>query len=202
MLDGVVAWIDCELDTEHEAGDHLIVVARVLDLEIERSTLPLLFFQGGYGRFHPHSLAVRDTRYGIQLQLIDRARPLMEALAERSGHGVAAAYCDGRELVLLASASPPHERDASMPAIGQRLPVIPPLGIWWMAFAEPELVDAWLSRAPPALAGRYRQALEQIRARGYCLGLRSVQAELETILGSRPGRTSSRPPESSTPSDV
>jgi len=49
ILDGAVAWVDCELEAVHEAGDHLIVVGRVVDLDIERPALPLLFFQGGYG---------------------------------------------------------------------------------------------------------------------------------------------------------
>lgn len=51
ILDGVVAWIDCTLDVVHEAGDHYIVLGRVVALEVERPTSPLLFFQGGYGAF-------------------------------------------------------------------------------------------------------------------------------------------------------
>ncbi len=187
ILEGVVAWIDCELEAVHEAGDHLIALGLVKDLEIERTTLPLLFFQGGYGRFHPHSLAVRDSRYGVQLQLLDRARPLMEATSERIEGQVAAAYCDDTEFVLLASAGTPAQVDAPSAVIGQRLPVIPPLGIWWMAFAEPELVDRWLADLPPDLADRYRQALGQIRELGYCLGLRNVQVELGALMASRPG---------------
>jgi 3-hydroxy-9,10-secoandrosta-1,3,5(10)-triene-9,17-dione monooxygenase reductase component len=50
-LEGVVAWIDCEIDAVHEAGDHYLVTGRVLDLEVLREVGPLLFFRGGYGRF-------------------------------------------------------------------------------------------------------------------------------------------------------
>jgi flavin reductase (DIM6/NTAB) family NADH-FMN oxidoreductase RutF len=50
ILDGVLAWIDCELEVQHEAGDHIIVVGRVLELDVERDGRPLLFFRGGYGR--------------------------------------------------------------------------------------------------------------------------------------------------------
>ncbi|MDQ2874891.1 MAG: flavin reductase family protein [Actinomycetota bacterium] len=71
ILDDAVAWVDCDLETVHEAGDHLIVIGRVRDLDVVRPTLPLLFFQGGYGRFSPHSLAIRDTRFGAQLHLLD-----------------------------------------------------------------------------------------------------------------------------------
>ncbi|WP_242126767.1 flavin reductase family protein [Sphingobium sp. Sx8-8] len=51
ILDGVVAWIDCQLDAVHEAGDHFIVLGRVVALEVETPGKPLLFFQGGYGEF-------------------------------------------------------------------------------------------------------------------------------------------------------
>ncbi|MDO7835780.1 flavin reductase family protein [Sphingobium sp. HBC34] len=51
ILDDVVAWIDCALDAVHEAGDHYIVLGRVVALEVERPERPLLFFQGNYGQF-------------------------------------------------------------------------------------------------------------------------------------------------------
>jgi len=51
VLAGVVAWIDCEVHAEHEAGDHVIVVGRVVDLELAAEGRPLVFYRGGYGRF-------------------------------------------------------------------------------------------------------------------------------------------------------
>ena len=51
VLDGALAWIDCTIDAEHDAGDHVIVVGRVHDLGLEEEGKPLLFFRGGYGRF-------------------------------------------------------------------------------------------------------------------------------------------------------
>jgi 3-hydroxy-9,10-secoandrosta-1,3,5(10)-triene-9,17-dione monooxygenase reductase component len=53
VLHDVLAWIDCEIDAVHEAGDHWIVVGRVLDLEIGHEGRPLVFFRGGFGRFVP-----------------------------------------------------------------------------------------------------------------------------------------------------
>jgi 3-hydroxy-9,10-secoandrosta-1,3,5(10)-triene-9,17-dione monooxygenase reductase component len=53
VLEDVVAWIDCTLDTVHEAGDHYIVLGRVQELDIARPEQPLLFFKGGYGGFAP-----------------------------------------------------------------------------------------------------------------------------------------------------
>jgi 3-hydroxy-9,10-secoandrosta-1,3,5(10)-triene-9,17-dione monooxygenase reductase component len=48
LLDGVLAWIDCEVDAVHEGGDHHIVVGRVLGLGVGAETGPLVFFRGGY----------------------------------------------------------------------------------------------------------------------------------------------------------
>lgn len=53
VLDDVIAWIDCTLDTVHEAGDHFIVLGRVSELDIARADAPLLFFRGEYGSFAP-----------------------------------------------------------------------------------------------------------------------------------------------------
>ena len=51
VLHDVLAWIDCDIDGIHEAGDHDIVLGRVRDLGIEQEGRPLVFFRGGYGRF-------------------------------------------------------------------------------------------------------------------------------------------------------
>jgi flavin reductase (DIM6/NTAB) family NADH-FMN oxidoreductase RutF len=51
ILDDVLAWIDCDLYATHEAGDHLIVLGRVVDLQVHKPERPLLFFQGTYGAF-------------------------------------------------------------------------------------------------------------------------------------------------------
>ena len=47
---GSLAWIDCTVDEVHEAGDHFLVVARVIDLEA-RDGEPLVFYRGGFGTF-------------------------------------------------------------------------------------------------------------------------------------------------------
>ena len=49
-LHGALAWIDCALESVHEAGDHYLVVARVVGLETG-SGRPLLFYRGGFGGF-------------------------------------------------------------------------------------------------------------------------------------------------------
>lgn len=50
IIRDVLAWLECRIEAEHEAGDHFIVVGRVLNLAVERpSAPPLLFFQSEYG---------------------------------------------------------------------------------------------------------------------------------------------------------
>lgn len=51
VLDGCLASIDCEIDAVHDAGDHDVVIGRVVDLAVGGGGGPLLFFRGGYGRF-------------------------------------------------------------------------------------------------------------------------------------------------------
>ncbi len=51
-LHGALAWIECQLYEAHEAGDHLLVVARVVELESGPGQ-PLLFYRGGFGSFTP-----------------------------------------------------------------------------------------------------------------------------------------------------
>jgi flavin reductase (DIM6/NTAB) family NADH-FMN oxidoreductase RutF len=51
VLEDALGWLDCVIEAEHEAGDHVIVVGRVHDLDVAHEGRPLLFFRGGYGRF-------------------------------------------------------------------------------------------------------------------------------------------------------
>ncbi len=51
ILRDSLAFVDCETADEHDAGDHTIVVGRVLELGYASEAKPLLFYRGGYGRF-------------------------------------------------------------------------------------------------------------------------------------------------------
>ncbi len=51
VLDGALAHIDCTTVAEHDAGDHVIVVGRVLELAVHHEGGPLCFYRGGYGSF-------------------------------------------------------------------------------------------------------------------------------------------------------
>jgi flavin reductase (DIM6/NTAB) family NADH-FMN oxidoreductase RutF len=51
VLDGVLAYVDCTIETVVPSGDHDIVVGQVHDLDVRHEGGPLVFFRGGYGRF-------------------------------------------------------------------------------------------------------------------------------------------------------
>jgi 3-hydroxy-9,10-secoandrosta-1,3,5(10)-triene-9,17-dione monooxygenase reductase component len=48
VLDGVAAHLDCELHDVHEAGDHVIVLGRVVHLDADERVRPLVFHGGDY----------------------------------------------------------------------------------------------------------------------------------------------------------
>lgn len=50
LLDGALAWVECELEVIHDAGDHELVVGRVVGLGVGRGS-PLVFYRAGFGGF-------------------------------------------------------------------------------------------------------------------------------------------------------
>jgi 3-hydroxy-9,10-secoandrosta-1,3,5(10)-triene-9,17-dione monooxygenase reductase component len=50
-LDDAIAWLQCEITAEHDAGDHTIVLAAVSEIEAAADGNPLVFFKGRYGTF-------------------------------------------------------------------------------------------------------------------------------------------------------
>lgn len=71
LVHGAVAHLECTLDTEHLAGDHIILIGRVRRFH-RYSGRPLLFVQGQYGIAEPHPDLVSDS--------LDRAETNQDAL--------------------------------------------------------------------------------------------------------------------------
>ncbi|MFB7652502.1 MULTISPECIES: flavin reductase [unclassified Streptomyces] len=171
-LKNAVAWIECSVDSVHDAGDHSIVIGRVTTLDAAGSSLPLLFFQGGYGQFAPLSLAAAGEPDLIEhLRLVDVARPFMEEVASRHRVECLASSAVGDEIVLLATAgTPAGGRDYSR--VGQRLPHIPPLGTALVAWSE-EAKEAWIRRAADSQSSVTRsdpqQLVDRVRKRGWSI---------------------------------
>jgi 3-hydroxy-9,10-secoandrosta-1,3,5(10)-triene-9,17-dione monooxygenase reductase component len=49
ILDGVLAWVDCDIVAEYPAGDHHLVIGAVHHLQAAADRAPLLFFRSSYG---------------------------------------------------------------------------------------------------------------------------------------------------------
>ena len=182
ILEGTVAWIDCDLESVQEAGDHYIVLGAVRDLQLEQPRLPLLFFQGGYGRFTHSSLSAPDHhgRLTSQLRLVDLARSELDQLAIDLDCQVTASARVGDEIVIVAASGSGSARDRGT-LVGQRFPYIPPTGSIFAAWDNAEEVQKWLDLTRGVwLKGaedswdRHRKALSTVRSRGYSLGLMSI----------------------------
>ncbi|HSZ41684.1 MAG TPA: flavin reductase family protein [Trebonia sp.] len=57
LLDGALAWVDAEVETVHDGGDHWVVIGRVLDLGSSTALgqQPLLFYRGRFTITEPES---------------------------------------------------------------------------------------------------------------------------------------------------
>jgi flavin reductase (DIM6/NTAB) family NADH-FMN oxidoreductase RutF len=55
ILAGATVSIECRLESITEAGDHWLVLGRVLGMEARRDADPMLFYRGQYGGFAPLS---------------------------------------------------------------------------------------------------------------------------------------------------
>ncbi len=50
LIEGALAWLDCEVAEMVDAGDHTIFLGRVMDGAVESDAAPLLYFRGAYRR--------------------------------------------------------------------------------------------------------------------------------------------------------
>jgi flavin reductase (DIM6/NTAB) family NADH-FMN oxidoreductase RutF len=172
VIDGAVAWIDCDVESLTEAGDHDLVVGRVRGVRVVNPVLPLLFFQGGYGRFTPSSLMISTvSSLAAPLRVTELARTHMEILSsELQAECVAVSVVDQR-IVTLASSSSSRAR-VSPRHIGRRVPHLAPVGTTFVAWESESVVDSWLARLPlsgPTVSFRERvlAGLDRVRTRGY-----------------------------------
>jgi flavin reductase len=53
ILEGAAAFMDCRLHATHEAGDHLIFIGEVLEIDVQEGGTPLVFHGGGYRLLAP-----------------------------------------------------------------------------------------------------------------------------------------------------
>ncbi|WP_336490805.1 flavin reductase [Methylobacterium nigriterrae] len=172
VIAGSIAQIECVKETEYEAGDHLIVLGRVLDLALGAAGTPLLFYRGGYGTFTAQSMISGEAEILDKLRLLDRIRPMLEGLASEFDTEVTAVALVKGEINLVGSFG--RSRAVDFPTrVGQRLPFMPPVGGVFAAWGTPEEQSEWLSRCGGD-ASLDRQSclrmIENIRSRGCAVG--------------------------------
>lgn len=194
IIQDVVAWIDCEMHAIQDAGDHEFALGLVRHLETASSQLPLLFFQGGYGRFSPSSMAAADGHGQLteQLRIADCGRADMEALAAEISAQCITSACVNNEVVVLANAGRAR-RNSPLTLVGQRLPFIPPTGNIFAAWLPQTSVDQWVAEhCDPKRAETLSRSLQTVRERGYSIGLlndaqRAFAAKLEKLAEGQSG---------------
>ncbi len=171
IIDGSVCWIECELWTVHQAGDHEIVIGEVRRLDVESGGRPLMFFQGGYGQFIPRTMATSDAGLSMWFKVLERARPVMDELSQTLSAVVTATVIDGDDEVVVATTGGTGPRVLDL--VGTRHPLVAPVGLTYMAFAPAGVVEGWLRPLPAEGADEVRKVLADIRSVGYTVSVRS-----------------------------
>jgi flavin reductase (DIM6/NTAB) family NADH-FMN oxidoreductase RutF len=170
IVQGSLAWIDCEIVEIHEAGDHDIVIGRVLELETGARGFPLVFFQGGYGTFTLRSL-VLATRGSLNesVRIAETLRPDLEQLSADCDLECRVFARERDELIVVMTTgySGPADR------VGMVLPFCPPFGMSFAAWGTREVREAWYEAAPGKLAPEQRAGLEaeldRVKERGWTI---------------------------------
>jgi len=62
VLREALAVIECDLEAEHAAGDHTIVVGRVRSTRVAADGSPLVYFAASFGAFEPHDQEIPCPR--------------------------------------------------------------------------------------------------------------------------------------------
>lgn len=148
----------------NQASCHALLAAMTRDGYLERDPRRRTYRLGpaliaiGHGALqcHPVLAAARD-----RIEAIIAAFDLNCLLTAQSGE----------QLIALASGGPAPDFGVR---IGQHIPLIPPVGTPYLAWATEDEVAAWLARADArAQKDRLRQSLAAVRQRGFAVTLRS-----------------------------
>lgn len=124
-------------------------------------------------RLGPSTMAVGHAAL-VSHPVIGVAREEMQRIADDTELECLAAAPFEMELVAVARVGPSNQQPPLI-RVGERLPLVPPLGIMYVAWSGQARIDEWLSRAAPTESREsirgYRRALESARALGFSVGL-------------------------------
>jgi DNA-binding IclR family transcriptional regulator len=113
---------------------------------------------------------------------IEIAREEAASLSARLDLDVAITARAGDDVVFVARAGEHHPRGVPT-HVGQRMPLRPPMGSVFYAWAEPVDVEAWLAQVPEAARELDRAELTAVAARGFSVALDSpIRIELGVAL--------------------
>lgn len=172
VLDGAIASIECTYEQIIPAGDHEIVLGAVTSLDITRPVSPLVFFQGGYGKFSMLSADDRSPAEIIEsVRLAELFRGEMQQTADALGVECTAMTLVGSDLTVIASATAPGVEPQGR--LGSRIPYMPPLGELYAALDAPLGAERWLGRSAAVegddVVERYRERLGRAREQGWSI---------------------------------
>jgi DNA-binding IclR family transcriptional regulator len=121
------------------------------------------------------------------LPIVTRAERAANLLLNELGLPVLLSTLVGDEILSVISLQDEAGHDAGMRG-GERLPLIPPLGVPFLAWGPEEEIDKWMDRRPSPLPAEARQVLfhqlELTRQRGYHVHMRSsASGGIGTLIG-------------------
>lgn len=165
ILAGATAWIDCEVDSVTQYGDHQMVVGRVSDLGSDAPAAPLIFHRGGYGEFHRRDLISAPERDLVDaLRLVDLSRGVVGRLSADLGLECTINASIGAESVVVARMFPDFTDVVGSP-VGYRVTLAAPLGPALMAWASEDELEAWFARSPVKFTAETKQQHLQLLAK-------------------------------------
>jgi DNA-binding IclR family transcriptional regulator len=129
-------------------------------------------------RLGPALVGIGQAAAARELEVVEYARDEMHRLADDIGVRCMASTVIGEEIVMLATAGRARPLGLHL-QVGQRLPLVPPLGTVFLAWSSEADVDLWLQRVRAGdEIDAFRAAVAAVRRRGYSLGLDPVAAHV------------------------
>lgn len=111
--------------------------------------------------------------------LLGRAKAAAEALRDELDTPTLVSTVIGEEIVGVIACNTPDGRTAGL-NVGERMPLVPPVGASFLAWASDEAIEDWLGRAPPGQDAEtisyWREGLERIRERSFQVELRAPES--------------------------
>ena len=120
-------------------------------------------------RLGPALIAMGQAALASQ-PLIGRASEAAQALSRELDIPTLISTVIGEEIVGIVACNAPDGRNAGL-NVGERMPLVPPVGASFLAWSDEKAIAAWLARASadhdPALIEFWRSGLTQIRQRSF-----------------------------------